>query len=332
MTGKTRRPFRHRPLHGGFGPGPGRDRVGLSATKNPVTHGPRSSGFTLIELLVVIAIIAILIAILLPAIGKARKSAWLSVSLSNISQLGRAQAAYQTDFKGYAPITLTYARGGKQTATSGGLEGWCTWQFGGKNCDAYGNENYWSSGFTFDVEAADRPLNPYATPGVDFPAPDAPARLPSNTQERKNPQAYIYRDPSDKWTHQRIWPNRWPTPLSSYDDVGTSYHYNAKWFEPIEQAMGNFQRAFEFGTERIRLADAFNPARFVWVNDQYADVVVNNSDRLYRLKNGYDDVNKSILGFLDGHGDYLTVIPGDLPESYQNDKYTFVFEDLRIPQ
>ena len=54
----------------------------------------RRTGFTLVELLVVIAIIALLVSILLPAIGKARDQAKLTQSLTNLSQLGKAHAAY----------------------------------------------------------------------------------------------------------------------------------------------------------------------------------------------------------------------------------------------
>jgi prepilin-type N-terminal cleavage/methylation domain-containing protein/prepilin-type processing-associated H-X9-DG protein len=56
------------------------------------------SGFTLIELLVVVAIIAVLVAILLPALGKARESARSVGCMNNLRQIGTAMIYYGDDY------------------------------------------------------------------------------------------------------------------------------------------------------------------------------------------------------------------------------------------
>lgn len=58
--------------------------------------------FTLIELLTVVAIIAILISILLPALGHARENAKRAVCTSNLRQLSLAEVMYMKDHDGSA--------------------------------------------------------------------------------------------------------------------------------------------------------------------------------------------------------------------------------------
>jgi prepilin-type N-terminal cleavage/methylation domain-containing protein len=65
-------------------------------------------GLTLIELIVVVAIIAILVAVIFPAIANSREAAYKTTAIKQLQQLGQAAALYSNDFDAYTVPSTNY--------------------------------------------------------------------------------------------------------------------------------------------------------------------------------------------------------------------------------
>src|SRR5947208_4031305 len=70
---------------------------------NSSTERRTSRGFTLIELLVVSGLITVLISLLLPAVGNARRAAYATTCASNLRQMSLAWTMYVADNRGRLP-------------------------------------------------------------------------------------------------------------------------------------------------------------------------------------------------------------------------------------
>jgi prepilin-type N-terminal cleavage/methylation domain-containing protein len=314
----------------------------------------KTRAFTLIELLVVIAIIALLIGILLPALSKARNASKITISLNNTRQIVLAFSSYRAERKDQVPMR---APGYNQGSLTGG---WDTWHFGGKNCDVF-----WAAGgLAFaDEKAYWRPLNEFLYAGLNMEKPSgftntgkgtSPSGNPTpgywtfiqgtlQPNQRTLPEMAVYRSPGDSVTCQRNWPDPTPGAPSSYDDVGTSYHVNMKWWsQPGVSNIGNWTLRFDQGVRRIRLASEFDPTnKFVWLNDQTVDRCVNWPSAgvqttmpipLRPLFMGeFGEKNKSVLGYLDARAEYNKIVTGALYDPqretapYGVGKYIFIF-------
>jgi hypothetical protein len=186
----------------------------------------------------------------------------------------------------------------------------CPWSFAGRN-----NSAYWA-GRPFDIEAADRPLNQYLASGVTFEAPAPPATLSATDPARTNAELSVVRIRGFEDSLERAWPSEpSATPgVTCYEDVGTSYFLNLRWLDEFGGVADPVER-LRTGMSRFAAAGKAGPSRLVWFTDQSGEAVPRSIDPGFRWNNAFDDYNRSVAGFVDGHSQYITVKPGTLSGS-----------------
>ena len=196
----------------------------IASSRTPRSDGKR--GFTLIELLVVVAIIAVLVAMLLPAIHKAREQARLIMCGSNLRQTGQGVHLYAGSFNGYAPVNHNFMGNFQHVAWYGG---------------------WWNFGLLFGQRMIEDPRALYCPSLYDTESGDVPSYAAQKDNWKPTPATSVIRIP---YTYQIPHLRNQQNPFAGGDDFtyfaegakGWGYDGNEGgykyWTCPIESLSG----------------------------------------------------------------------------------------------
>jgi prepilin-type N-terminal cleavage/methylation domain-containing protein len=250
----------------------------------------RRAAFTLIELLVVIAIIALLIGILLPALGAARQQARVTVVGSRLQQLGLAVTMYLGDHDERLPQYMVPGFDGQLTVV-GAL-------FGGKKGDLpfLGID---------EVGAERRPLNPYV---ISFEVP--PDRVETNVELEP------FRSPLDRGAERIPFPG-FERADSFYDLLGSSFTLNDHALDANPYGDDYPTLVPQGGGRMPPVLDTTK----TWVIAEHP--IYNYDDGGDRVSRWYDASKvEASLVFLDGHVSMRIAVPEGLVQTTED--YTFL--------
>lgn len=297
----------------------------------------RGRAFTLIELLVVVAVIGLLLAILLPALERAREQGRIAVCLANLKAIGLSQCQYVVEDRSQNlpwAVPFAYRVSDFPQYTGAGIATSFIWGGGmpdrtAQQSQAAGVGNL-SSADVWRLPPRFRPMNRYVFPGVSFDSGDRDDTVGPNSARVLIPMTLpgVFRCPSDRSAAVPLLGGANPhqeedTPFRCWEFWGSSYPMNWCWSlyykEAQEPAPYNLpanalglNNVPGIGAKMLQRVGGGWESRFVtFFEGQFSYAAENafppnvpNPQETPRYIGWHKQANQHAAAYKDGHADY----------------------------